>query len=195
MRIRDMSYEHSCQNVHSVVVLNDGGSTDQQYEPSSKINFSEAPKVMQSQLFLNSKPGLHNHTNLQLDEVNNYAPCVLDIDIEKGMAESLKSDDKTVGNLKSDDSLPKALPRDICLHMGGKFMQLLMNHGIELPKFTSRERVYDIASSRSRKYKRSQSFNSRRVLLLFSVMSSLGTIILIYLTLRVRLISDGYGNA
>lgn len=64
---------------------------------------------MQSQLFLNSKPGLHNHTNLQVDEVNNYAPCVLDIDIEKGMAESIKSDDKTVGNLKSDDSLPVRL--------------------------------------------------------------------------------------
>ncbi|KAL1568051.1 hypothetical protein AAHA92_03458 [Salvia divinorum] len=183
-----------CQKAHSVVVLNNGDSTDQQYEPSSKINVSEEPKVMQSQLFLNSKPGLHNHANLEVDEENNYAPCVLDIDIEKGMTESLKSNDKTVGNLKSDDSLPKALPRDICL-LGGKFMQLLMNHGIELPKFTSRERVYDTASSRSRKYKRSQSFNSRRVLLLFSVMSSMGTIILIYLTLRVRLISDGYGNA
>ncbi|XP_057807104.1 uncharacterized protein LOC131021829 isoform X2 [Salvia miltiorrhiza] len=183
-----------CQNVHSVVVLNDEGPTDQQYEPSSNINYSEVPKVMQSQLFLNSKPGLHNHTNLEVDDVNDYAPCVLDVDIEKGMAESLKSNVETVATLTSDDSLQKALHRDICLHIGGKFMQLLMNHGIELPKFTSRERVYDAASSRSRKYKRSQSFNSRRILLLFSVMSSMGTIILIYLTLRVRLVSDGSGN-
>ncbi|XP_057807103.1 uncharacterized protein LOC131021829 isoform X1 [Salvia miltiorrhiza] len=194
MRLREISYEHRCQNVHSVVVLNDEGPTDQQYEPSSNINYSEVPKVMQSQLFLNSKPGLHNHTNLEVDDVNDYAPCVLDVDIEKGMAESLKSNVETVATLTSDDSLQKALHRDICLHIGGKFMQLLMNHGIELPKFTSRERVYDAASSRSRKYKRSQSFNSRRILLLFSVMSSMGTIILIYLTLRVRLVSDGSGN-
>lgn len=183
-----------CQNVHSVVDLNDGGTTDQQYEPSSNINYSEVSKVMQSQTFLNSKPGLHNHTNLEVDKVNNYVPCALDADIEKGMAESLNSNDEVVANLKSDDSLTKALPRDICLQTGGKFMQLLMNHGIELPKFTSRERVYDTASNRSRKYKRSHSFNSRRVVLLFSVLSSMGTIILIYLTLRVRLISDGSGN-
>lgn len=184
-----------CQNVHSVVDLNDGGTTDQQYEPSSNINYSEVPKVMQSQMFLNSKPGLYNHTtNLEVDKVNNYVPCSLDVDIEKGMAESLNSNDEVVASLKSDDSLPKVLQRDICLHTGGKLMQLLMNHGIELPKFTSRERGYDTASNRSRKYKRSHSFNSRRVVLLFSVLSSVGTIILIYLTLRVRLISDGSGN-
>ncbi|KAH6808157.1 hypothetical protein C2S51_029265 [Perilla frutescens var. frutescens] len=189
-----MCFGDKCQNAHSVVVLNDGGTTEPQYEPPSNINYTEVPIVMQSQMFLNSKPGLHNHTNLEVDKVNNYAPCVLDVDIEKGKAENLKSNDKAVANLMSDDSLPKALQRDICLHIGGKFMQLLMNHGIELPKFTSRERVYDTASSRSRKYKRSHSFNSRRVVLLFSVLSSLGTIILIYLTLRVRLISDGSGN-
>ncbi|KAL6523681.1 hypothetical protein OROGR_017284 [Orobanche gracilis] len=92
------------------------------------------------------------------------------------------------------------LPREICLQIGGKLMQLLMNHGTELPKFTSRdrfvtERVNDMPNNRSRKFKRSASFNSRRVVLLFSVLSSMGTIVLIYLTLRVRLqISDASGN-
>ncbi|XP_057807105.1 uncharacterized protein LOC131021829 isoform X3 [Salvia miltiorrhiza] len=107
-----------CQNVHSVVVLNDEGPTDQQYEPSSNINYSEVPKVMQSQLFLNSKPGLHNHTNLEVDDVNDYAPCVLDVDIEKGMAESLKSNVETVATLTSDDSLQKE-----------SMMQLLVGQG------------------------------------------------------------------
>lgn len=64
---------------------------------------------MQSQTFLNSKPGLHNHTNLEVDKVNNYVPCALDADIEKGMAESLNSNDEVVANLKSDDSLPVCL--------------------------------------------------------------------------------------
>ncbi|KAI3462070.1 hypothetical protein Pfo_018733 [Paulownia fortunei] len=194
-----VNYSEECQNVHSIVVLTEGETTNLQYVPPSNISYLEVPNLMKSQMCLNSEPNLQNHTNLEVDKVNNYAPCILDVDIEKGKAEIPKFNEESVANLKSDDSLARALQREICLQIGGKFMQLLMNHGTELPKFTSRdkivaERVYDTPTNRSRKYKRSPSFNSRRVVLLFSVLSSMGTIILIYLTLRVRQISDGSGN-
>ncbi|KAG8373370.1 hypothetical protein BUALT_Bualt11G0017200 [Buddleja alternifolia] len=188
-----------CQNVQSVVVLADGDFINHQYELPSNISNVEVPNMMKSEMCLNSEPNLLNHTNLKMDKVNNNAPCILDVDIEKGTAEISKSNEEFVANLKSDDSLVRALQREIWLQIVGKFMQLLMNHGTELPKFTSRDklvadRVNEMPTNRFRKYKRSHSFNSRRVVLMFSILSSMGTMILIYLTLRVRQLSEGPGN-
>ncbi|KAI3451154.1 hypothetical protein Pfo_007819 [Paulownia fortunei] len=189
-----------CQNVHSVVMgLQDGGAANPQYEPVPNVCHVEVPNVMENEMCLNSEPNLLIHTNLKMDKVNNYSPCNLNVDIEKGKAEIPKSTEDSIGYLKPDDSLARALQREICVQLGGRFMQFFMNQSPDLPKVTSKdrfvaERVYDMPTNRSRKYKRSTSFNSRRVVLLFSVMSSMGTIILIYLTLRVRLINDGSGN-
>ncbi|KAL2528027.1 hypothetical protein Fot_20628 [Forsythia ovata] len=104
-----------------------------------------------------------------MDKANSYAPCVLDVDIEKGKPESEKP--KSIGecvvNLKHDDYLTQtALQREFLTEfisqIRGKFMQPLMNH--------RPERVYDAPTNRSTKYKRSVPFNSRRVALLFSVL-------------------------
>ncbi|PIN11873.1 hypothetical protein CDL12_15511 [Handroanthus impetiginosus] len=165
-----------CQNEHSVLVLPDGRNPNLQCEPPLNIGYVEVPNLMKSKMCLDFEPNLQNGTNLKVDKSNNYAPCVLDVDIEKGKAESPKVNEESVANLKSDDSIARAFQREICLQIGGKLMQLLMNHGTELPKFTSRgnklvaDRVHDTLTNRARKYKRSHSFNSRRVVLLFSVL-------------------------
>ncbi|EPS63783.1 hypothetical protein M569_11004 [Genlisea aurea] len=113
-------------------------------------------------------------------------------DIEKGRADNPKpTEECVIKNSKNDDSRARTLLRDVSSQIGGKLMLLFMKNGSELPKFTSRERGYETASNRSRKYKRTSSFNSRRVVLISSVLSIMGTIILIYLTLRARQISDG----
>ncbi|KAG9135271.1 hypothetical protein Leryth_015172 [Lithospermum erythrorhizon] len=101
------------------------------------------------------------------------APSVLDVDIEKGLIESPKSAE----HMKMESTFLRAVQREISLQIGGKFMQLLMNKSVDLPKFSPRdkvvgERIYDASINRSRKYKRSasfNSFNSRRIVLLFSV--------------------------
>lgn len=189
-----------CRNIHNIVLLSDEGISNlQQYQPTPNIPDLETLNKIKGEICLNSEPNLLNHCRIKKDKVNNYPPCTLDTDIEKGTTEIPNSNKESVGNLKSDDPLARILPTEICLQIGGKFMQFLLNHGPELPKFTSRdnflsERVHDTSSNRARKYKRSASFNSRRVLLLFSVLSSMGTIILIYLTLRVRAIGDWSGN-
>ncbi|XP_012853527.1 PREDICTED: uncharacterized protein LOC105973069 [Erythranthe guttata] len=184
-----------CENIHSNVVLHDGGSTNLQYESPSNITYLAVPNLVKTEMCLNAEPNLQNHTTLEVDKVSNCVPCFLDVDIEKGKAEIAMPNEESTANSKSDDSLARVLQREICLQIGGKFMQLLMNHGTELPKFASRERLHDTPTNRSRKYKRSasfnSSFNSRRVVLLFSVLSSMGTIILSYRTLRVRQIGDG----
>ncbi|KAB2058124.1 hypothetical protein ES319_A11G213300v1 [Gossypium barbadense] len=59
---------------------------------------------------------------------------------------------------------------------------------------SSNERVHDAPSNRWRRYKRAASFDSRKIVLLFSILSSVGTLILIYLTLRVRQTIDGFNH-
>ncbi|KAG2240577.1 hypothetical protein Bca52824_090541 [Brassica carinata] len=51
------------------------------------------------------------------------------------------------------------------------------------------ERCHDAPTNRWRRYKRAASFDSRKIVIIFSILSSVGTLILIYLTLRVRLIN------
>ncbi|PWA85770.1 hypothetical protein CTI12_AA147470 [Artemisia annua] len=119
-----------------------------------------------------------------------YSQCTdKDADIEKGKSETPSINEATLGDLKTEEEQMKSLQKQISFEMGGKCMQLLMSHSLILPKFSTRaEKVLE--APRMRKYKRTTSFNSRKVALLFSVLSSLGTIILIYLTLKVKQIGD-----
>ncbi|XP_076901081.1 uncharacterized protein LOC143555402 isoform X3 [Bidens hawaiensis] len=126
---------------------------------------------LKSQLSLDARLG-----NLLMEDAVAYSTCTVDDDIEKG--EKLKS-----------QCNEQVLTKQISFDMGGKYMQLLMNHSLMLSKFSSRDRIATeklLDAPKSRKYKRAASFSSRKVVLLFSVLSSLGTMILIYLTLRVR---------
>ncbi|XP_075084354.1 uncharacterized protein LOC107784148 isoform X1 [Nicotiana tabacum] len=159
----------------------------------SNLNFVKTP------ISMDAKSNGRNHANLKNGSTDVDGSYILDIDTEKGKSEAPKSIQEMGGNVKTDDCIARMLQREIASLMGGKFMQLLMNHSVELPKFACKdkcltEKVYDASSNRLRKYKRSASFNSRRVVLLFSFLSSMGTIILIYLTLRVRMSIDGAGN-
>ncbi|XP_015071399.1 uncharacterized protein LOC107015596 [Solanum pennellii] len=140
-----------------------------------------------------------NHANLKNDSLDAYGSYCLAIDIDKRKFDAPKSTEEMNGNVKMDDYVSSMFQREISSLMGGKFMQQMMNNSFELPKFACKdkcltEKVYDTPSNRLRKYKRSASFNSRRVVLLFSVMSCMGTIVLIYLTLRVRMSGDWAAN-
>ncbi|XP_058006307.1 uncharacterized protein LOC110634672 isoform X2 [Hevea brasiliensis] len=128
-----------------------------------------------------------------------YSPCIVDIDIEMKNFEKKKSNNEAVGSIKSEGLLTGVLQRQASLKTCGRLMQLFTNHGSTLLKLISKdksfnERVYDTPNNRWRKYKRAASFDSRKVVLLFSILSSLGTLILIYLTLRVRQTADGFVN-
>ncbi|KAI4385243.1 hypothetical protein MLD38_003294 [Melastoma candidum] len=56
------------------------------------------------------------------------------------------------------------------------------------------EKVTDSSNNKWRKYKRAASFDSRKVVILFSVLSIIGSLVLIYLTLRVKLYGDSHGH-
>lgn len=192
-------------DAYSVVILPDEGTAGPRCKPQlAFLSPVEVPTPLKSQLSLDTQLNNQNYINLVMENAVAYSSCILDVDIEKGKSETPKSTDEPIGNLKDEDPTTKSLQKQISFEMGGKYLQLLMNHSLMLPKFTTRdkfvtERVLDGPNNRSRKYKRStsfnSSFNSRKVVLLFSVLSSMGTLILIYLTLRVRQIADGSVHA
>ncbi|XP_057495194.1 uncharacterized protein LOC130780273 isoform X2 [Actinidia eriantha] len=163
-------------------------------EELALIGHSEVPNTTNTQMCLGAEMYCQNHISLDMDNADAYLPCIVDMDIEKGNSGAPKTNDEAVEKLK----IECPLTRQISLQIGEKFLQLLMNDSFVLPKYTSRdkpmtEKVHETPNNRARKYKRSASFNSRKVVLLFSVLSSMGTMILIYLTLRVRQIG-GIGS-
>nr|GMC59596.1 uncharacterized protein LOC109180602 isoform X3 [Ipomoea batatas] len=174
------------QEAPIVTVFPDGGTINQQFEPVLD------PNLAKNTVPVDTQSNCRSHIKQKMNNTENYATYV-DVDIEKGKLEvpKAKCADETAGSLKMEDSLVRILQREITSQLGGKFMQLLMNNSLELPKLISRdkcvnEKSYDMSTNRLRKYKRSASFNSRRVVLLFSILSSMGTLVLIYLTLRVK---------
>lgn len=200
VRLKCPFHNSQGQDVYSISVLPDDGITNPQCEPQiAFLNFLEVSNPFKSQMCPDTQLNCKSCVGLQMESSDTYSPCTVDMDIEKGSLETPKSNEETMGSLKTEGvltHLQKALRRQKSFQMGGKFLQLLMNHGLMLLKFTSRdkpvtERVHDTPNNRWRKYKRAASFDSRKVVLFFSILSSMGTMILIYLTLRVRQIGDG----
>lgn len=123
------------------------------------------------------------------------SPCSIHVDIETGSADVSRINQEC-GSFKTDIALTKPLRRQNS-SQAGESIAPLMDQILMLLKFDPKEkqaieRAHEAANNRWRKYKRAASFDSRRVVLLFSFLSSMGTIFLIYLTLRVREVSDGY---
>ncbi|XP_059644369.1 uncharacterized protein LOC132286121 isoform X2 [Cornus florida] len=173
------------QDAHSISMLPDKSKTNMQCEPQlALLSLVEVPNPFKSEMCLDAQLN-QNYIDLRMKNPDAHLPCIVKIDIEKGNLETPMTKEETVEKLKSEG------PLMISLHTGEKFTQILMNYSLMLTKlpFKDRamiERVHDTPSNKSRKYKRSNSFNSRKVVLLFSVLSIIGTMILIYLTLRVR---------
>ncbi|KAI3725670.1 hypothetical protein L1987_65462 [Smallanthus sonchifolius] len=181
-------------DAYSVIVLSD--ECDDGLECELPIDFSspaatEVVIPLKSQLSLDGR--LSNQSYIKMMVENAVAYSVDVDDTEKGKSDTRSNNEEALGNLKNEQVLNKSLQKQISFDMGGKYMQLLMNHSLMLSKFTTRDKIAGekvVDAPRSRKYKRPASFNSRKVVLMFSVLSSLGTIILIYLTLRVRHMGD-----
>lgn len=183
----------------NVVKLPEEGTTGPLCESLLDMVNQSNLKLVKAPISMDAQLNGGNHTNLKNDSADAYGSYCLAIDIDKGKFEAPKSTQEMSGKVKTDDCISSMFQREISSLMGGKLMQLLMNNNFELPKFACKdkclsEKVYDTPNNRLRKYKRSASFNSRRVVLLFSFLSCMGTIVLIYLTLRVRMSGDWAAN-
>ncbi|KAK9075049.1 hypothetical protein SSX86_003368 [Deinandra increscens subsp. villosa] len=183
------STPQSCDSF-SAVDLPDEDNIVPHCEPSVALpNSMEVYVPLASQLLMVDQTKSQTYIMKMMESAEDCSKCSEKyVDIEKGKSGTTGINEETVGNLKNEEVQMKSLQKQISFDMGGKYLQFLINHSLILPKFSTRgEKVAE--APRMRKYKRTTSFNSRKVALMFSVLSSLGTIILIYLTLRVRQMS------
>ncbi|GLU13114.1 hypothetical protein SLE2022_297600 [Rubroshorea leprosula] len=123
----------------------------------------------------------NNCTDSQMQNEDAYSPSILNVNVEKESSEILKSNDEMVGSTKSEG---------IMTH----FQKVLQRQASLNTDKSLTERVHDAPTNRWKRYKRAASFDSRKVVILFSILSSVGTLILIYLTLRVRQTADGFNH-
>ncbi|KAM0038936.1 hypothetical protein Hdeb2414_s0012g00376311 [Helianthus debilis subsp. tardiflorus] len=174
------STEQGC-DTYSIVVLSDECELPMDLSTPSA---EEACIPLKSQLSLDARLSNQSYIDMMVENADAYSTCTIDDDAEKG------------GKLETqcnEQVLTKSLQKQISFDMGGRYMQLLMNHSLMLSKYSTRDRIATekiLDAPKSRKYKRAASFSSRKVVFLFSVLSSLGTVILIYLTLRIRQMGD-----
>ncbi|PON47678.1 adenine deaminase [Parasponia andersonii] len=134
-----------------------------------------------------------NCTDLQVNGAQPYSSCIVDIDVEKKSFQVTEPNEKPLESSNSESillHLQRVLWKQASVTIGAKLIQLLMNYGTSRDK-TGVERVHETPNNRWRRYKRAASIDSRKIVLLFSILSSLGTLILIYLTLRVRQSAEG----
>ncbi|KAL9459070.1 hypothetical protein AB3S75_002454 [Citrus x aurantiifolia] len=168
------------QDVYGISVLPDEGNTSPNCTSQlTFLSFLEVPFPSKSRTSLDTQLDCHKCIDLQMKSADTYSSCIVDINIEKENLETLKSNDETFGSIKSDGvHMQKVLQRQASLNIDK----------------SPTERTHDAPTNRWRRYRRAASFDSRKVVLLFSILSSLGTLILIYLTLRVRQNGDGFNH-
>ncbi|KAJ0233508.1 Uncharacterized protein HA466_0281500 [Hirschfeldia incana] len=171
--------DHSLvQDVCTISVLPDEGNTTPQCTTSqfTLLSFVKALLPSKNQMLIDDAQlncqKTHNRINVLLGGTDSYyQSCLVDINVEKG--NGAETEEEVVASLKSENHMQKVLQRQASL---------------STDKAIS-ERCHDAPTNRWRRYKRAASFDSRKIVILFSILSSVGTLILIYLTLRVRLIN------
>ncbi|KAF3513942.1 hypothetical protein F2Q69_00008670 [Brassica cretica] len=163
------------QDVCTISVLPDEGNTIPQCTSQfTLLSFVKALLPSKSQMLIDAQLNCQktqNRINVLLGGTDSYQSCVVDINVEKGNGAEAE---EVVASLKSESvHMQKVLQRQASL---------------STDKVIS-ERCHDAPTNRWRRYKRAASFDSRKIVIIFSILSSVGTLILIYLTLRVRLIN------
>ncbi|XP_077213483.1 adenine deaminase isoform X2 [Tasmannia lanceolata] len=159
------------------------------------LSFLDVPYPSESHTCFDSRWSCENYIDLEIGNAGKYSSCGMDIDLGDEYLETPKSSDETLGStMRTEGSLNHLqclLLWKSSLQMGRKIMQFLSDHSSMLLKYTYRdkganERGHDTSDYRWRRYKRSVSIDSRKIALFFSILSSIGTMVLIYLTLRVK---------
>ncbi|CAH8344849.1 unnamed protein product [Eruca vesicaria subsp. sativa] len=170
------------QDVCTISVLPDEGNTVPQCTSQfTLLSFVKALLPSKNQMLIDAQLNCQktqNRINVLLGGTDSYQSCVVDINVEKGNGVDAH-DGGVVGNVKSES-----------VHM----QKVLQRQASMTTDKAISERCHDAPTNRWRRYKRAASFDSRKIVILFSILSSVGTLILIYLTLRVRLNGDNSFN-
>ncbi|VVA30976.1 PREDICTED: PRUPE_6G187400 [Prunus dulcis] len=178
-------------DVYSISMLPEEGNSLRCASVFGYLNFLKVYNSSKSQMCMDAQSSCQNGIDSQANMADSHPPCIIEIDLEKGCIQAPESEEEAIESFKREGLLTRVFRRQASLKVGGKLMHLLFNHG------TSRdnpvpEKFHETPNNRWRRCKRTASFDSRKVVFLFSILSSLGTLVLIYLTLRVRQSADGF---
>ncbi|KAJ7945406.1 Adenine deaminase [Quillaja saponaria] len=176
------------QDVYSISVLPDENCNPQCASPLDFLSILEVPDLTNNQMYLDSPLNCQSYIDFQMTSQELYSPCIVDIPTESKYSKPPESNEDAGERFKSESvliHLHRVLTKQASLIVGGRLMQLLMNFSTSRDKSVT-ERVHDMPNNKWRRYKRAALFDSRNIAVLFSILSSLGTLVLIYLTLRVR---------
>ncbi|KAK4256685.1 hypothetical protein QN277_006376 [Acacia crassicarpa] len=179
------------QDLYSISVLPDEGDKAGCASPLAFFSILEVPDHSESLMSLDAQINCHSCVDLQMKCEGVCSSCKVDIPTVNGNPISPEFYEEGIESFKTRNFLTRVLWRQASSKVGGKLMQILTN--LTTSRATSvTDKVHDLPSIRWRRYKRSASFDSRKVALLFSILSSVGTLVLIYLTLKVRQRGDGF---
>ncbi|XP_042477003.1 uncharacterized protein LOC122058388 isoform X2 [Macadamia integrifolia] len=176
------------QGIYRISVGSKRGDTNQQCPSQfSFLRLLEVPYTSESESSLDNDWNSMEFFSFEMESADRCSSCSVDINIEETLGNP-KTEEQSVHHVKTESALTRASQRMIGMQIGGKILQLLLNQSLTLLKSSSREKsmtegAHDTPSSRWRRYKRAASLDSRKVVIFFSVLSIMGTLLLIYLTL------------
>ncbi|KAK1431340.1 hypothetical protein QVD17_07797 [Tagetes erecta] len=184
------STQEDCDSFSAVDLADEGDTVPQCELPATLSKSMNVYVPVEGQLSRDDQMDSQMYIKKMAESAADYSKCSEKyVDIEKGKSGTPGINEESICNSKNEEGQMKSLQKQTSFEVGDKYMQFMMNHSLILPKFCTRgEKV--VEGPRMRKHKRTASFNSRKVALMFSVLSSLGTMILIYLTLRVKQMTD-----
>lgn len=91
------------QDVYGISVLPDEGNTSPDCTSQlTFLSFVEVPFPSKNQMNLDTELDCQKCIDLQMKSADTYSSCIVDINIEKGSLETLKSNDETVGSIKNE---------------------------------------------------------------------------------------------
>ncbi|KAF3441063.1 hypothetical protein FNV43_RR19349 [Rhamnella rubrinervis] len=160
------------QDIYSISVLPQEGNNLQCASQLAFLSILEVPNPAKDQMSKDAHMNCQNCIDLQINSAETYSPCIVDINVEKESLQAPESNEEAVESLKSEGvltNMQRVLRRQSSLKAGVKLMQLLINHCTSRDK-TLTERVHETPNNRWRRYKRAASFDSRKILLLFSIL-------------------------
>ncbi|KAI5406068.1 hypothetical protein KIW84_052714 [Lathyrus oleraceus] len=187
----DRLHASQVPDVYSISVVPEEAEKENSASPPAFLSVVEVPSQAKSGRCLDSHTNCQNNIDFQMKSKDIYTQCIIDIPSVNGNSVSPESYEEGVESFKTGNSPTSVLCRESSLKVGAKLMQSLPSFNNARDKPVT-EKLHDLPSNKWRRYKRSTSFDSRKVALLFSILSSLGTLVLIYLTLRVRQKADGF---
>ncbi|XP_068642996.1 uncharacterized protein [Aristolochia californica] len=181
----------SLQDQDPFTISEKENTVQQIQSPLAIFRLLEVPSLTKSQICLDDPCHIRNNIDQQIENGDKFSPCRVGIDIREEPLEMAKT---KVANLESpyrtDGALKRVLLRKSSLQKGVKVMQFLLDQSSVLLRCSSKDKTNNTRAFEAPSYhwQRNKYFliDSRKVVLFFSILSSLGTMILIYLTLRIK---------